>query len=103
VVRGRLLTALGLAVLGFGLSGCRGPGDVNEGKLEGQIKAQVERKGGSVSSVSCPSGEKLEKGRAFTCTLRTARGEAVPIKVKITSTKDGGRAEYAIPPDILRD
>lgn len=103
VVRGRLRTALALTALALGLTGCLGSSKVNDGKLEAQIKAQVVEKGGSASSVDCPSGEKLEKGRSFTCTLRTARGEPVPIKVKIISAKDGGRAEYTIPPDILRD
>ena len=85
-------------VLAVGVSGC---GGVDDGKLEDQITQQVERQGGRVSSVDCPSGEKLEKGNTFTCTLETAKGQSVPIRVNIVSEDGGGRARYVIPPDVL--
>ena len=80
------------------MSGC---GGVDDGKLEDQISKQVERQGGRVSSVDCPSGEKLEKGNTFTCTLKTAKGQSFPIRVNIVSEDGGGRARYVIPPDVL--
>jgi hypothetical protein len=76
-------------------------GNVDDGKLEGQIKKQVQQNGGSVKSVDCPSGKKIKTGTTFVCTLTTPRGRTFPIRVKITSEKDGGRAEYLIPPDAL--
>ena len=84
--------------LTFALAGC---GGLDDGKLEDQIETQVEKQGGRVASVDCPSGEDIEKGNTFTCTLRTEKGQSVPIRVRITSEKDGGRAQYVIPPDIL--
>ena len=46
-------------VLTVGVSGC---GGVDDGKLEDQITQQVERQGGKVSSVDCPSGEDEDPG-----------------------------------------
>jgi hypothetical protein len=82
----------------LGLAAC---GDVDDGKLEGQIKKQVEQNGGSVKSVDCPSGKEIKTGTTFVCTLKTPAGRSFPIRVKITSEDDGGRAEYLIPPDAL--
>jgi hypothetical protein len=90
--------ALSAGALAIGLGGC---GGVDDGKLEDQISERVEKEGGQVSSVDCPSDEKIEKGNTFTCTLRTVKGASVPIRVSITSEDDGGRAEYVIPPDVL--
>ena len=75
--------------------------DVDDGKLEGQIKKQVQQNGGKVESVDCPSGKEVKTGTTFVCTLKTPAGRTFPIRVRITSEKDGGRAEYLIPPDAL--
>ncbi len=90
--------ALCAGVLAVGLAGC---GGVDDGKLEDQISKQVEKQGGKVASVDCPSGEKLKKGNTFTCTLKTAKGQSFPIRVNIVSEDDGGKAQYVIPPDVL--
>jgi hypothetical protein len=76
-------------------------GDVDDGKLEDQIKKQVQQNGGKVESVDCPSGKEVKSGTTFVCTLKTPAGRTFPIRVRITSEKDGGRAEYLIPPDAL--
>jgi uncharacterized protein DUF4333 len=77
-------------------------GGVDDGKLEAQIKDQVTKQGGRVVSVDCPADQDLKKGNAFDCVLKTARGESVSVRVKITSEDNGGRAVYVIPPDVLR-
>ena len=77
-------------------------GGVDDGKLEQQIKDEVTKQGGRVTSVDCPADQDLKKGNGFDCTLETARGESVPVRVKITSDDNGGRAEYVIPPDVVR-
>jgi uncharacterized protein DUF4333 len=89
-----VLPALALVVLACG--------GVDDGKLEDQIKEQVTKQGGRVTSVDCPADQDLKKGNAFDCSLQTARGERVAVRVRITSDDNGGRAEYVIPPDVLR-
>lgn len=100
IVRYALL-APPLAALALGAAACGQ--DVDDSKLEGRIRDDVRARGAKVESVDCPAGEKVEKGNRFTCTLRTTRGKSVPIRVRITSGEDGGRAVFLIPAEILPD
>ncbi len=59
----------------FFASGC-GETVIDSAKLEDTIKANVERSlHEKVTSVDCPSDQKVEVGKTFTCTIEFSNGK----------------------------
>jgi hypothetical protein len=56
---------------------------------EGKIEKLLNDDGIPVTSVDCPSDQKLEKGHTFECTAKDADGRGV--RVKVTETDDDGK------------
>ena len=91
------LTALGLASLGA--LGCGGT-VIDHVKEEALIEENLQKSvGQKVSSVECPSGVEVEKGKTFECTVSFQGGkqEAVTVKIlnsdadtEITNVQSGG-------------
>lgn len=66
--------ALGLA-LAFLALGC-GETVIDSGKTEDAIKSNVEKsRNEKVDSVDCPSDQKVETGKIFTCTIELSDGK----------------------------
>jgi hypothetical protein len=76
-----LLAAAGATLLA---TGC-GTENVNVGNLEKDLSKQLADKGEKPRAVECPDKQKAEKGTTFTCTTTDASGNAVNIKVTLTS------------------
>ncbi len=72
----RFLGALALALaLAFAALGC-GDTIIDRTKTEDAIKANVERSlNQKVASVECPSDQKVETGKTFTCTIEFSNGD----------------------------
>ena len=72
----RFLGALALVLaLAFLALGC-GDTVIDSGKTEAAIKSNVEKSlKQKVDSVDCPSDEKVEAGRTFSCTIELADGK----------------------------
>jgi hypothetical protein len=80
---GLVLGLLAAAVL---VAGC-GDTVLDTTKTEEQLKASVanslEEK---VSSVDCPSDQKVEKGATFTCSVKLQKGEEQTVTLKIRNS-----------------
>lgn len=72
----RILGALALVLaLAFAALGC-GDTIIDSGKTEDTIKANVERSlKQKVASVECPTEQKVEPGKTFTCTIEFSNGD----------------------------
>jgi post-segregation antitoxin (ccd killing protein) len=67
-----LALVLALAFLALGC----GDTVIDSGKTEAAIKSNVEKSlNQKVDSVDCPSDEKVEAGRTFTCTIELSNGK----------------------------
>jgi hypothetical protein len=57
---------------------------IDASKAEGAIQANLERSlHEKVTSVVCPSGQKVEAGNEFTCTIDFSNGKHATVKLKI--------------------
>jgi hypothetical protein len=72
----RILGALALVLaLAFAALGC-GDTIIDRAKTEDTIKANVEKSlKQKVASVECPSDQKVEPGKTFTCTIEFSSGD----------------------------
>jgi hypothetical protein len=67
----------------FSLAGC-GDTVIDAGKAEDAIQANLERsRKEKVTSVVCPSDQKVEAGNEFTCTIDLADGKHAIVTLKI--------------------
>jgi hypothetical protein len=80
----RILGALALVLaLAFAALGC-GDTVIDSSKTEGAIKSNVERSlHQKVASVDCPSDQKVEPGKTFTCTIEFSDGKQATSTWKI--------------------
>jgi hypothetical protein len=79
--------AVGTALAALAITACGGK-VIDDGKAEGFIEDGLEKQAGvKVSSVDCPSGVDVEKGKSFNCTAQTDRGEYT---VTLRMTDDEG-------------
>jgi NAD(P)H-hydrate repair Nnr-like enzyme with NAD(P)H-hydrate epimerase domain len=79
--------AVGAVLAALAITACGGK-VIDDGKAEGFIEDGLEKQAGiKVSSVDCPSGVDIEKGKAFDCTAQTERGE---YRVTLRMTDDEG-------------
>jgi predicted ATP-binding protein involved in virulence len=76
-----LLAALAVAVAA---SGCGGDTVIDATKAEGAIATNLERSlHEKVTSVECPSGQKVEVGATFTCAIDYSNGKHATVTLKI--------------------
>ncbi len=65
------------------LAGC-GETVVDSAKTEEQLQASLSKSlGEKVSSVECPSGQKVEAGATFTCSVKLSGGKTETVTLKI--------------------
>jgi hypothetical protein len=77
---GLLLGAIAIAAL---LAGC-GETVIDSTKTEDALKANLTKSlNEKVSSVECPSNQKVEKGATFTCTVKLVGGQTETATLKI--------------------
>ena len=83
---GKLAALLALALASFGVLGCGGV-VIDHAKEEALIEENLEKSvGQKVSSVECPSGVEVEKGKTFECTVRLQGGKRETVTVKILNS-----------------
>jgi phosphoenolpyruvate synthase/pyruvate phosphate dikinase len=89
----RLLLAIpSAAALILGFAAC---GNVDTGKIESEIKKQVEEQAKGqvqVKSVKCPDDVKAKKGDKFTCTITAENGATA--KALVVQQDDNGNVRF---------
>ena len=84
LVRFGALAALALTALG--VLGCGGV-VIDHAKEEALIEENLQKSvGQKVSSVECPSGVEVEKGKTFECTVKLNGGRQEAVTVKILNS-----------------
>jgi hypothetical protein len=79
----RCAAALGLLVIGFAAAGC-GETVIDDVKAEGAIQSNLEKSlHAKIKSVDCPSDQKVEAGKTFTCTVIFSDGKQATATLKI--------------------
>jgi hypothetical protein len=79
----RCAAALGLLVIGFAAAGC-GETVIDDVKAEGAIQSNLEKSlDAKIKSVDCPSDQKVEAGKTFTCTVIFSDGKQATATLKI--------------------
>ncbi len=78
-----VLAALVLALAALPLAGCGGT-VLDTTKTEEQLQASLSKSlHEKVSSVDCPSGQEVEAGATFTCSVKLSSGETRTATLKI--------------------
>ncbi|MET0558022.1 MAG: DUF4333 domain-containing protein [Solirubrobacterales bacterium] len=81
-LRAALLAAL-LAVAAFVVVGC-GETVIDDQKAEGAIQTSLEKSlHEKIKSVDCPSDQKVEAGKTFTCVVNFSNGKQATATLKI--------------------
>ena len=84
----RVLPALALVAWAFFAFGCGGDTVIDSEKAEGAIGTNLERSlHEKVTSVACPSGQKVEVGATFSCTVDFSNGKHATVTLKIRNDK----------------
>jgi hypothetical protein len=79
----RCLAALALLVIAFAAAGC-GETVIDDVKAEGAIQSNLEKSlHAKITSVDCPSDQKVETGQTFTCTVIFSDGKQATATLKI--------------------
>jgi hypothetical protein len=65
------------------ISGC----EIQNDKVEDDIKAKLKEKGVEITSIKCPKGIKLKEGSSFECEGESDRGDTFTVDVKQTDGK----------------
>ena len=85
-VRSTIVVAL-LGVLLLAVSGC-GDTVIDDVKTEEAIKASLEKSlHEKIKAVDCPSNEKVEAGKTFSCTVDLPKGEQATATLKILNSE----------------
>jgi hypothetical protein len=72
-----------LLALAFVAIGC-GETVIDDAKTEGAIQANLEKVlHEKITAVDCPSGQKVEAGKTFTCTVNFSNGKQATTTLKI--------------------
>ncbi len=81
----RVLLALFGVLLAFAIAGC-GETVLDTSKTEEALKASIGHSLETrVTSVDCPSGEKVEAGNTFTCSVKLAGGKEATATLEIVN------------------
>jgi hypothetical protein len=81
-LRAAFLAAV-LVVAAFAAAGC-GETVIDDQKTEGAIQSSLEKSlHEKIRSVDCPSGEKVEAGKTFTCVVDFTNGKQATATLKI--------------------
>lgn len=85
-----------LAITAFVAPGFAVTKELKQSAVESGVKTILEKdyEASEVTGVSCPDGQKVEKGNTFDCTASVAGAQQ---KVKVTFLDDGGRYEVGRP------
>jgi len=79
----RCAAAAVLAVLAFAAIGC-GETVIDDTKAEGAIQSNLEKSlHEKITAVDCPSDQKVEAGKTFTCTVDFSNGKQATATLKI--------------------
>ncbi|HET6998128.1 MAG TPA: DUF4333 domain-containing protein [Solirubrobacterales bacterium] len=79
----RCAAAIALLAVALVTAGC-GETVIDDVKAEGAIKSNLEKSlDEKITSVDCPSDEKVEKGKTFTCTVKFSDGKQATATLKI--------------------
>jgi hypothetical protein len=79
----RSAAALVLLVSGLAVAGC-GETVIDDVKAEGAIQSNLEKSlDAKIKSVDCPSDEKVEAGKTFTCSVVFSDGKTAKATLKI--------------------
>jgi hypothetical protein len=79
----RCAAALALLAIGFAAVGC-GETVIDDVKAEGAIQSNLEKSlDAKIKTVNCPSDEKVEAGKTFTCTVIFSDGKQATATLKI--------------------
>lgn len=77
------LAAAALAVMGLVAAGC-GETVIDDQKAEGAIQSSLEKSlHEKIKSVDCPSDQKVEAGKTFTCEVNFSQGKQATATLKI--------------------
>jgi hypothetical protein len=83
---GRIGALVALALAVFLAAGC-GETVIDSAKTEGAIEENLEKSvGQKVSSVECPSGVEVKKGKTFDCTVNLESGKTETATLKILNS-----------------
>jgi hypothetical protein len=79
----RCAAALALLAIGFAAAGC-GETVIDDVKAEGAIKSNLEKSlHAKITTVDCPSDQKVEAGQTFTCAVKFSEGKQATATLKI--------------------
>jgi hypothetical protein len=79
----RWAAALSLLVIAFVAAGC-GETVIDDVKAEGAIQSNLEKSlHAKIKTVDCPSDQKVEAGKTFTCTVIFSDGKQATATLKI--------------------
>jgi hypothetical protein len=79
----RCVAALALLAIAFPAAGC-GETVIDDVKAEGAIQSNLEKSlHAKIKSVDCPSDQKVEAGKTFTCTVIFSDGKQATATLKI--------------------
>jgi len=79
----RWAAALSLLVIAFAAVGC-GETVIDDVKAEGAIQSNLEKSlHAKIKTVDCPSDQKVEAGKTFTCTVIFSDGKQATATLKI--------------------
>jgi hypothetical protein len=87
---GRFFGALGATALVCSLvfAGCGGGTVIDTTKIEEQLEANLHNaQEEKVESVECPSGQKVEKGATFICSVNLRDGKEQKVTLEIDDSK----------------
>jgi hypothetical protein len=87
-VSARFAALLAAAVVAVAASGCGGDTIIDSEKAEDTIATNLERSlDEKVTSVVCPTDQKVEAGATFSCTVDFSNGKHATVTLKIRNDK----------------
>ena len=84
-IAARCAALLAAGAIALAASGC-GDTVIDSAKADGALQTSLERSlKEKVSSVDCPSGQKVEPGATFICSVKFADGQRASVEIKIVN------------------
>ncbi len=91
----RIPAAFALGVTALLLAACNVAPVLDDSRLQDEIRSGFEEQTGvSVQGVDCPDSQPLATGATFDCTLTTADGE--PLTIRVTQTDAQGNISWEL-------
>lgn len=79
---------LGMVVAAIFVAGCGGGTVIDTTKIEEQLEANLRNaQKEKVESVECPSGQKVEKGATFICSVSLSDGKEQKVTLEIDNSE----------------